>query len=194
MNKEIQYIIEDYFENQLNEAENTGNIIHDLQLFKSYNGCSNKNCCCKSDNNLAGVAYDFHHKDNSAKRKKEADPNKENKDIEQYIYKETLISQKAKNGASYKILEELLKCTVLCANCHRMYHFNPDYVTYDNNVNTLYNFIIYCLIENKITYYKNTIISWLRKLKQNNKLSILKFTKDQYEEINKLIQNYKEGN
>lgn len=49
------------------------------------------------------AALDFHHKDDN---------------------KEQNISQMQSSGSKRKIMEEIKKCIVFCANCHRIHHFN----------------------------------------------------------------------
>jgi hypothetical protein len=56
--------------------------------------------CCNCGNKYPSCVYDFHHID-----KKTADPS--------YIIA---------SGSIAKIAEEISKCVLLCANCHRIEH------------------------------------------------------------------------
>jgi predicted DNA-binding protein (UPF0251 family) len=72
-----------------------------VELIKQKGGCCEK---CGYNKNIA--AFDFHHK------------NPEEKEYQ-------LDVRKLANTSMIKLIEELKKCTLLCANCHREEH-SPD--------------------------------------------------------------------
>ena len=64
-----------------------------------------KNYKCKFCSEARPQALDFHHKDPEMKRAK--------------------VSLLVKDGYSIKTIEaEIAKCEVICANCHRVLHYN----------------------------------------------------------------------
>lgn len=62
---------------------------------------------CKDCGNTDARVLDFHHKDESTK-----------------VF--TLASRRVAGYAKDKIKQEIDKCEVLCANCHRIHHWEKD--------------------------------------------------------------------
>ncbi len=61
--------------------------------------------CCSECGESHPAILDFHHKDPKTKRY----------DISQMI---------GKGYAKKSILKEMMKCDILCSNCHRIFHYN----------------------------------------------------------------------
>lgn len=66
-----------------------------------------KELSCKGCGDDRHWVLDFHHKD----------PNE----------KENMVSTLVNKGSKIKLLEEIEKCDILCANCHRDFHYKEKY-------------------------------------------------------------------
>ena len=77
-----------------------------------------RQCGCKKCGETRFYVLDFHHRDPSQK--------------------EYTINRMIKSASFDKLLQEIEKCDVLCANCHREFHYlEKEYeITYDEYLNT----------------------------------------------------------